>query len=254
MPISQHDSVLVTGAASGIGRSVVSRLLAEGQRVFAVDRDAVAMAALAKEAFADQLIARVLDVRNRDELDAALASNPFELRAVIHCAGIWRGGRTLASPDSNWEELWSVSVSGARNVLRSAVPYLENHPEASVVVVSSNAARVPRIGMAEYAATKAALTMFTKCLALELAEKGIRCNVVSPGSTNTPMQQQFRAELADAGSATMGSLKDFRVPIPLGRSAEAADIASVILFLISKDARHMTMADLCVDGGATLGA
>jgi 2,3-dihydro-2,3-dihydroxybenzoate dehydrogenase len=104
--------------------------------------------------------------------------------------------------------------------------------------------------MAAYAASKAAATLFTKCLGLELAEHGIRCNVVSPGSTDTAMQRGLQT----LDAAVAGDLGRYRVGIPLGRVADPADVADSVLFLASDRARHITMHDLYVDGGATLRA
>ncbi|MCW5220405.1 SDR family oxidoreductase [Verminephrobacter aporrectodeae subsp. tuberculatae] len=90
---------------------------------------------------------------------------------------------------------------------------------------------------------------------MELASLGIRCNVVSPGSTDTPMQRAlWDGDDAAAARVVAGSLEQFRTGIPLGRIAEAADIAAAVLFLCSDGARHITMHNLCVDGGAALGA
>ena len=106
--------------------------------------------------------------------------------------------------------------------------------------------------MAAYAASKAAASMFTKSLGLELAPHHIRCNVVSPGSTRTPMQEAMWAKGSSAEAVLRGSLETFRTGIPLGRIAEPEQVADVVLFLLSDRASHVTMADIYVDGGATL--
>jgi 2,3-dihydro-2,3-dihydroxybenzoate dehydrogenase len=121
-----------------------------------------------------------------------------------------------------------------------------------IVTVASNASSVPRQQMAAYAASKAASTQFTRCLGLELAEFGIRCNVVSPGSTDTDMQRQLWTSPDGERAAIAGSPASFRLGIPLGRIANAADIAEAVCFMASDSARHITMHDLRVDGGATL--
>jgi 2,3-dihydro-2,3-dihydroxybenzoate dehydrogenase len=108
--------------------------------------------------------------------------------------------------------------------------------------------------MAAYAASKAAATQLTRCLGLELAEYGIRCNIVSPGSTDTEMQRLLWSDETGKQSTIYGSLKDFRLGIPLSRIATPEEIADAVLFLLSDQARHITMHDLRIDGGATLGA
>jgi NAD(P)-dependent dehydrogenase (short-subunit alcohol dehydrogenase family) len=119
----------------------------------------------------------------------------------------------------------------------------------TIVTVSSNAAGVPRSGMAAYAASKAAATMFTKCLGLELARTGVRCNVVSPGSTDTPM---LRGMLPDEGAfqRTIDGLPaQYKLGIPLKKIATAREIANTVLFLASDLAGYITGHDLAVDGG-----
>lgn len=106
--------------------------------------------------------------------------------------------------------------------------------------------------MAAYAASKAAAAMFTKCLGLELARSGVRCNVVAPGSTDTAMQRALWTG-SDAGQRVIdGDPATYRTGIPLGRIAAPEDIADAVAFLASDRARHITMQELYVDGGATL--
>jgi 2,3-dihydro-2,3-dihydroxybenzoate dehydrogenase len=107
--------------------------------------------------------------------------------------------------------------------------------------------------MAAYAASKAAATAFTKCLGLEVAHRGIRCNVVAPGSTDTPMLRGMHTGDTAARASVAGRPEQFRVGIPLGKVARPEDIARTVAFLLSEDAGHITMHELTVDGGATLG-
>jgi 2,3-dihydro-2,3-dihydroxybenzoate dehydrogenase len=123
----------------------------------------------------------------------------------------------------------------------------------AVVTVTSNAAGTARADMAAYAASKAAAAMFTKCLGLEVAGFGIRCNVVAPGSTDTPMLTSMWRDPSGRTRTVRGDPGTFRVGIPLGRVASPDDVAEAVAFLLSDRARHITMHDLTVDGGATLG-
>jgi 2,3-dihydro-2,3-dihydroxybenzoate dehydrogenase len=108
--------------------------------------------------------------------------------------------------------------------------------------------------MAAYAASKAAATMFTRCLGLELGPKGVRCNIVAPGSTLTSMQTGMWADEDGAARVIAGSPETFKAGIPLQKLATPEDIAEAVVFLLSDRAAHISMTDLYVDGGATLRA
>lgn len=156
-----------------------------------------------------------------------------------------------------WRRTFAVNADGVYFVSRAVAARMVERRRGVIITVGSNAASVPRMGMAAYAASKAAAAMFTRCLGLELARYGIRCNVVSPGSTDTPMQWALwegddPARARD--TVIRGDLAAFRTGIPLGRLADPGDIAEAVLFLASDHARHITMQDLLVDGGATLHA
>jgi 2,3-dihydro-2,3-dihydroxybenzoate dehydrogenase len=107
--------------------------------------------------------------------------------------------------------------------------------------------------MSAYAASKAAAAMFSKCLGLEVARHGIRCNVVAPGSTDTPMLTSMWQDASGPQGTIEGRLDAFRVGIPLGRIARPLDVAAAVAFLLSEAAGHITMHTLTVDGGAALG-
>ncbi|MQA98651.1 MAG: SDR family oxidoreductase, partial [Streptosporangiales bacterium] len=121
--------------------------------------------------------------------------------------------------------------------------------------VASNAGGVPRSGMAAYAASKAAAAQFTRCLGLEVGAYGIRCNIVAPGSTDTPMLRSLWPDPEDpAGAAGTidGDPSAYRVGIPLRRIATPEDVAAAVAFLVSPHSRHITLQELYVDGGAAL--
>jgi len=128
--------------------------------------------------------------------------------------------------------------------------------DRSLTVVASNAAGVPRYGMGIYAASKAAASSLARSLGLEVASAGIRCNVVNPGSTDTAMQRDYWGDDPAAGRARVigGDLSTSRLGIPVGRIADAADVAEVVHFLASPAARHVVLQEIYVDGGATLHA
>jgi 2,3-dihydro-2,3-dihydroxybenzoate dehydrogenase len=107
--------------------------------------------------------------------------------------------------------------------------------------------------MGIYGASKAAAAMITKSLGLEVAEHGVRCNVVAPGSTDTPMLRGMWHDEADRERTVAGNLASYKLGIPVGRVAQPQNIADAVLFLLSDQASHIVLHTLTVDGGATLG-
>ncbi len=246
---------VVSGAAQGIGAAVVQALLARGVKVAALDVQAEALQQLAIR-HPGRVRPYAVDLRQRAAVDQVVdriegEHGPVDL--LVNAAGILRMGSICEFSDADWDETFEVNTCGVFYLSRAVARCMKPRARGSIVTVASNAAAVPRLQMAAYAASKAASCHFTKCLGLELAEYGIRCNIVSPGSTDTAMQRQLWTSDNDAQRVIAGSLKGYKTGIPLGRIATAQDIASAVLFLLSEEARHITMHELCVDGGATLG-
>ncbi|MFD6534024.1 2,3-dihydro-2,3-dihydroxybenzoate dehydrogenase [Streptomyces sp. NPDC060184] len=253
---------LVTGAGRGIGEAVVTSLVERGARVVATDITAEGIEALARK-YGSRVVARPLDVTDSEAVEAAVeeaeqAIGPLEF--AVNVAGVLRNADVLDTSDAHWAATFAVNVDGVFHVSRAAARRMAARGRGGIVTVASNAAGIPRAGMAAYAASKAASAMFTKCLGLEMAAYGVRCNSVCPGSTMTDMQRAMWADLdpADVAAAAdrvvAGDLAAYRTGIPLGRIADPADIADAVTFLLSDRARHITMQDLYVDGGATLRA
>ncbi|WP_035856474.1 2,3-dihydro-2,3-dihydroxybenzoate dehydrogenase [Cryptosporangium arvum] len=234
---------LVTGAAGGIGAAVVTALTAEGCRVVPADLQAPA--------------AVTLDVRDPAAVDRAVDRIEARVGAIdvlVNVAGVLATGPAVDLGDDEWARVFDVNAGGVFRVSRAVARRMVPRRRGAIVTVASNAAGVPRSGMAAYAASKAAAAHFTRCLGLELAEFGIRCNVVAPGSTDTPMLRDMWTGPADREATLRGAPDRHRVGIPLGRLAEASDVADAVVFLASDRARHITMHDLYVDGGAALRA
>jgi len=252
---------LVTGAGRGIGAAVVTALVEEGARVLATDLGSDGVKALALK-YDGQVVARTLDVTDADAVEALVADaertlGPLDI--AVNVAGILRSSSVVDLEDEDWAATFAVNADGVFHVSRAAARRMAGRGRGSIVTVASNAAGVPRAGMAAYAASKAAAVMFTRCLGLEVAARGVRCNTVSPGSTLTDMQRAlWAASGADDETAARGviegDLAAHRTGIPLGRIADPRDVADAVVFLVSDRARHITMHDLYVDGGATLRA
>jgi 2,3-dihydro-2,3-dihydroxybenzoate dehydrogenase len=240
---------LVTGAASGIGEETARALATLGARVAALDVDAQG---LARVALSGAMPFRV-DVTDAQQVEDAVARIEAELgppELLVHGAGVLVRGALANLEARALQSTLAVNVEGVWNVTRAVARSMVREGRGAIVTVSSNAGNTPRMELGPYCASKAAATMLTRCFGLELASHGIRCNVVSPGSTDTPM---LRDMLGGTSSERLvrGDLASFRLGIPLGRIADARDVTEVVLFLLSSRARHVTMQDLTVDGGAT---
>lgn len=249
---------LVTGAASGIGAAVVRALGERGAAVAAVDRDAAALERTAAKLAAEGMSITPIEADVRSAADARTAVAAAEERLghldhLVNAAGVLRLAPAWQLTDEQWSESLAVNAAGVFTMSRAAAQRMVPRSRGSIVTVASNAAGTARTGMAAYAASKAAAVMFTKCMGLELAGHGIRCNIVAPGSTDTPMLRSMWSDSSGAAATLDGDPESYRVGIPLRRLGSPEDVADAVLFLLSAEAAHITMHTLTVDGGATLG-
>ncbi len=249
---------IVSGAASGIGRRVALALAEHGACVAALDIDEGGMSSLTSEARESALAVHgyVCDVASPSSITATVATIEATHGAphcLVNVAGILRAGPATTVALTDWEETFRVNTTGVMLLSQAVVRLMLPLARGAIVTVASNAGRTPRAEIAAYSASKAAATMYTKCLGLEVAAYGIRCNVVSPGSTATPMLSQLNAGHHAAEAAINGNAKQYRLGIPLRRVAEVDDVSNAVLFLLSPLAKHLTLHELTIDGGATLG-
>ncbi len=253
---------LVTGAAQGIGAAVAEALVQQGVSVVALDvrHDALMYTVQqcgAKAANGVRVHGCVVDVADAQAVENAVQQAEDTLGPICmlaSVAGILHTGSVLEQSDDDWMRSFAVNTHGVYHVVCGVARRMQRRSCGSIVAVGSNAALTPRMQMAAYAASKAAMHQFIQCVGLELAGCGIRCNVVAPGSTDTPMQRGMWSDASGAQQVIDGTLANYRNGIPLRRIATPLDVANAVIFLLSDVARHITMHTLCVDGGTTLGA
>ncbi len=162
------------------------------------------------------------------------------------------GGARLALIDRQAEQI--AAMAGTWLVTRHVARHMTENKSGSIVTVSSNAARVPRVRQGAYCASKAGVSHLMRVFALELGPTGIRVNTVAPGATETPMIRRMMEGMGFGEAMLKGDLDNFRTGVPLGRIAQVDDVADAVAFLLSDKSRYITMHEMVVDGGATLGA
>jgi ketoreductase len=261
LPRQQGRHVVVTGASSGIGRAIAIRAAAEGARVSLLARRVPALeetAALLRAASPDgaaPIIARC------DVTDAASVGAAFDaaagingpVHALVVSSGV--GGPNAAGADDRFDVLVRTNLYGTYHCLRAAERHLAPGPDARhIVVIASVLARFGVPGYTGYCASKAALLGLVKASALELASRGIQVNAVCPGWVETDMAW----EGIDGMAAGMGvdraeALRIAMSAVPLGRMSRPEDVAGLVTWLLSDDARGVTGQALDMNGGAWMG-
>ncbi len=227
-------AALVVGGASGIGRACADALVAAGWTTVVADL---------KPDPADPTQVE-LDVRDAGGVEAALVALAAEhgsLGAVVYAAGTARVTPILEIEPREWELVLGVNLTGAFNVLRASAPHLAG---GSFTAISSIDSAAPVAGLAHYCATKAGLEALVRSAALELGPDGIRCNAVLPGLVRTPLMEPMLE--------SDGVEEAFIAQTPLRGIAAGAEVADVVAFLASAEARWITGASIPVDGGMAM--
>lgn len=248
--------VWVTGAGQGIGYQVALAFRQLGARVIGLDRE-FEPERVCPEGKRYPFKTVCLDISNPAQVATVcreLLLDTPRVDVLVNAAGILRLGKMDKLSLEDWRASFDVNVSGVFYLLSELSAQFQRQRSGSIVNIASNAARVPRMNMGAYCASKAALASLSHCAALELAEYGVRCNLVSPGSTDTPMLRGMLTDEAGMARTIEGLPDQYKLGIPLKKIATANEVANAVLFLASDLASHITMQDLVVDGGATLAA
>ena len=249
--------IVLTGAASGIGRSTAILLAREGASLMLSDIDEKGLKETLKaiKEGKDKTITMKVDVTKPDEVKKMINSTIEKfgrIDVLIANAGVVRVGPIEDFPDEDYDLLIDVNLKGTHYTCKYAVPYFKKQRSGSIITLASVAAHIGQVAHANYCSTKAGILGYTRALALELAPYNIRVNSVSPGATDTPMLQSDVAKQAkDRGVSYEEIKKEFEEEGVLGRWATPEEIAKGILFLATEDSSYMTGADLCLDGGWT---
>ena len=249
-------SVVITGAASGIGRAATLLFAREGATVFAADLNLAGAEAVACEG--DSIIPVACDVCDVAQIKALMdhAAGTFGgIDVVFNNAGAGGAREPIDEIDAaGWDRTMDLLLRSVAMGIRYAAPHMKGRKGASIVNTSSVAAVGPGYSPTAYAVAKAGVLHLTKCAATDLAQHGIRVNAVQPGFINTNIfttsmeMPEDKVELAKSMIMQMSSNAQ-----PVARSGMPEDIANAVAFLASDAAGFMTGASLIVDGGITIG-
>jgi NAD(P)-dependent dehydrogenase (short-subunit alcohol dehydrogenase family) len=237
--------ISVTGGGSGLGEAIVKRLASEGARVAVLDIDPGAALRVAGEAGSS--IAYQADVTSAAQMMSVFAqivTDHGALDGAVNNAGI--GGPFIPTADYPldwWDRTLAVNLTGVFHSMRAEIPHLLNRGKSAIVNMSSICGFVGQAGTAAYVATKHGVIGLTKTVALEYGAQGIRCNAVCPTYVQTPLT------LAELKDPAIWATLDARHAT--GHCATPEDVAAMVAFLLSDDARSVTGSAHLVDGGIT---
>jgi NAD(P)-dependent dehydrogenase (short-subunit alcohol dehydrogenase family) len=241
-------SVVVTGAADGIGRAIATRFAQLGHRVGLIDYAAERLERTTSELreAGGQVLALHADVRDSSQVDAAFtraAEAHHGVDVAVNNAAVYPNTPVVEMAEDEWDRVLDTNLKGAFLLGRAAARQMVHQGRGGkLCFIASGAYRSARRGAAHYCASKAGLVLLAQTMALELAEHGITVNSVAPGEIATPM----------TGADDVDPRTLERPGIPLGRPGDANEVASLVVYLASPTAEYITGTSLVIDGGLLL--
>ncbi|MDG2907857.1 MAG: SDR family NAD(P)-dependent oxidoreductase [Acidimicrobiales bacterium] len=241
---------LVTGATSGIGRACALRLAADGFAVVVGGRNSerateVVDAITAAGGTATSALGDVAEPGYGEAAVAATVAAHGRLDVLVNAAGVITRSDAEGTTDDEWHRVMSTNVDGLFRASRAALPAIRAAGGGAIVNISSTNGLVGGSGLAAYCASKGAVTNLTRAMALDHAAEGIRVNAVCPGAVDTHMLYSERSDTAD-------EVRDLNLSdIPQGRIPDSSEVAELVAFLADDRSRHITGANISIDGGYT---
>ena len=234
-------TVLVTGAARGVGRAIAEHFHAAGATVYIVDNDAAAVTDTAVQTGTIGLVADVSSTAQVAGVVARVIADTGRVDVLVNNAGILRDGMVWKLTDEDYEEVMAVHAGGTFKFTRAVVPHLRGQGGGRIINVTSYTGLRGNPGQSNYSMAKAGIIGFTKTTAKELARFGITVNAISPNARTRMIASVPEEKQAMLTAAT-----------PMGRFADASEMAAAVAFLASDEASYITGVVLPVDGGISV--
>jgi 2-keto-3-deoxy-L-fuconate dehydrogenase len=241
----QGKHILITAAGQGIGKATVLAMAAEGATVWATDVNPGLLEGFKGMA---QVHTAVLDVMDKAAIQAQIGAMD-RIDGLFNCAGYVHSGTALTATDDDWNLAFNLNVRSQFWAIQAALPKMIAQGGGSIINMASVASSLKGLpNRFVYGASKAAVIGLTKAVAADHVRQGIRCNAICPGTVDTPSLQDRIDSQADPVQAR----KDFIARQPMGRLAQAHEIAPIVVFLASDESQFTTGHAYSVDGGMTI--
>jgi dihydroanticapsin dehydrogenase len=243
---------IVTGAGSGIGQASAIRLAEEGARVICADINPANALATAESIIAHDgmAVAATIDISDSEACTALVAKTVADFGSIdilVNNAGVNLPGVFHEVTNETIDRTLNVNVKGAMYLTRAAIPFMLKKGSGSIVNMSSVNGLVSEPYLSVYSASKGAIVMFTRGIALDYAKQGIRCNAICPGWVDTPINHAH-AKMLGGLDHVYETIDSFQ---PIGRPGTSREIANLVLFLASDESSFMTGSIVSADGGMT---
>ncbi len=235
---------LITGATGGIGRQIAKKMHAQGAVLALTDMNMDTLKAFQSE-LGDRVFVYSANLTDSDSLTAlvkSVESDCGKIDILVNNAGITKDGLCMRMTDAQWQAVLDINLTAGFKLARAVIPGMMKRRFGRIISMASVVGVMGNAGQANYSASKAGLIAMSKCMAQEVASRGITLNCIAPGFIRTPMTDV----LPDAAKEAL------QKKIPMGRLGEAMDIANVAVFLASDEASYITGQTIHVNGGMAM--